>query len=90
MRESALERVLASNALVLYPNPTDDRLVVQLATGVDGGDLQIMDLQGKLLLTQRMSGTGAELNIDEFSNGLYYLRLVHGQESLIGSFAVLH
>jgi hypothetical protein len=60
----------------IYPNPAQDRLIIQ---GLDIGNqykIQIFDMSGKLVYTERTFGEGQnELDIESLERGYYILNL---------------
>ncbi len=76
-------RVLQFSKLTVYPNPVTDQLHISYETAMDGAiQVQIMDLQGKVLLQQELSRqTGsnhAQIAVSHLTNGLYLCRLQSG------------
>lgn len=66
--------------LVLYPNPANGgrtRLVLDRA--VTNADLTVLDMSGKVVMEQRISGSGAlslvEMDLNGLGQGLYLVRL---------------
>ena len=64
---TAVESATASG-IILYPNPTQDRLVVQ---GAEGQTLRVYDLQGRLL----KQAEGTEVQVEDLANGTYLLQI---------------
>ena len=64
---TAVEGATASG-IILYPNPTQDRLVVQ---GAEGQTLRVYDLQGRLL----KQAEGIEVQVEDLANGTYLLQI---------------
>ena len=69
--------------LTIYPNPVTDQLQIRYETAIAGAvQIQIMDLQGKVLLQQELSRqTGAnhaQILVSQLTNGLYICRLQSG------------
>ena len=57
-----------ASGIILYPNPTQDRLVVQ---GAEGQTLCVYDLQGRLLKQTE----GKEVQVEDLANGTYLLQI---------------
>ena len=57
-----------ASGIILYPNPTQDRLVVQ---GAEGQTLRVYDLQGRLL----KQAEGTEVQVEDLANGTYLLQI---------------
>ena len=56
------------NAIVVYPNPTQDVLMIQ---GAESQTLRVYNLQGSLLLTQ----WGNQISVGKLSDGTYLLQI---------------
>ena len=57
-----------TSGITIYPNPTQDRLVVQ---GAEGQTLRVYDLQGRLLRQTE----GTEVQVEDLTNGTYLLQI---------------
>ena len=58
----------AANGIIIYPNPTQDRLMVQ---GAEGQTLRVYDLQGRLLKQTKSK----EVQVEDLANGTYLLQI---------------
>jgi len=61
----------------LFPNPAYEAFYIEFETQTPS-QLQIFSTDGKLLKTQKMDNneTIVKVNVNSFSNGLYYVSLV--------------
>lgn len=74
--------------LVLSPNPVSGMLNIQLpqAAGTDTR-VQVLDSNGRIILEQRFEAqTQVELDVNRFSPGLYWIRVLSGERRAIGRF----
>jgi len=63
--------------LQLYPNPTTDNLSLDFGSEVEKGQVTILDLQGRSLMTQSIANCVKEtLNISSLSNGIYFVKVL--------------
>lgn len=62
-------------SLVVYPNPFQDFLRFQVP--IDGM-LEVMDMQGKVVSSRRLSGTNS-VNLNSVSAGLYVVRITENE-----------
>ena len=62
----------AAGSVVIYPNPTRDRVVVTFNTAT--AYVEVYDAQGKLLTTALID-SGSEVNLSEYERGIYYLKV---------------
>ena len=65
----------AADALVLYPNPAHDQLVVPAPAGTS---VQVLDLTGRVLLTISLPPSG-EVRVAELPAGTYLMRMGEGR-----------
>ena len=65
---SAVENVESNNSVVVYPNPTQDILMIQ---GIEEQALRVFDLQGRLLKTEN----GTQVNVRNLAEGTYLLQV---------------
>ncbi len=73
----------ANNTLMLYPNPVTDQLNVQfISVGSDKVQIQIVNMQGQIILQQNIySQSGINyttISVSQLLNGLYFCRLQNG------------
>ena len=68
----------------VFPNPTNSILHVQLEEFVSNGTLTLFDMNGKVVLSQTVSGVSAQINMSALSTGNYVLRLVENGKASVG------
>ncbi len=84
------EVVFNSKEVRVFPNPTKDRLFVEMVN-VDGiKDVQIIDAQGVYHSNIRAinNGNQIEMEVDKLSPGIYFLRLTHEDQVITKSFVI--
>ena len=64
---TAVENV-TSQDIVVYPNPTQDVLLIN---GIEAQDLRVFDLQGRLLKTEN----GTQVNVSNLAEDTYLLQV---------------
>ena len=70
-----------SNILSISPNPTTDIVRCNL-NGLNNVRLQVLDIYGKLLMEQTVTNSAAEINLSDKASGVYFLRVVDGNNVL--------
>ena len=66
----------------LYPNPASDRIVLDgLADGE--AEVRIHDLSGRLVLTRRIAGPTALLDISSLAPGCYVVKVMQGNRERV-------
>ncbi len=80
---SDVDDVDGNNQIRVYPNPTAKDLFVDLGDLNEDVLLEVFDAQGRLMSTQKTTGTGiTRLSLDT-NNGIYFLR-VKNEEKVFG------
>lgn len=70
-----VSEVLDAAALGLYPNPAADLLTVDLTTFDGAVRVEVLDVQGRVLLTERISSRAlGTIDVSGLSSGTYLLR----------------
>jgi N-acetylneuraminic acid mutarotase len=64
-----------NNDIILFPNPSENELNVQVSGGLGITRLIIRDLGGQELLTQTITDNKAILDISNFTKGIYFVEL---------------
>lgn len=59
---------VAENSILVYPNPTQDILMIQ---GIEAQTLRVYDLQGRLLKTEN----GTQVYVSDLAEGTYLLQI---------------
>ena len=70
-----------SNLLSISPNPTSDIVRCEL-NGLNNVRLQVLDIDGKLLMEQTITNSAAEIDLSDKASGIYFLRVVDGNNVL--------
>ena len=65
--------------LKVYPNPGNGLFYLQSEGTIN--NVQVLDLSGRLLLSQDQNTSQLQLNLDSFANGIYYLKVSVNNES---------
>jgi len=80
-------KVSSSQALQLYPNPAKDHIKIEWGSFKGSFTLEVLTLEGKLLLSETGVATKNELDFN-LADGLYVLRLKSGQNVVSQIFSV--
>ncbi|MBL7984696.1 MAG: T9SS type A sorting domain-containing protein, partial [Flavobacteriales bacterium] len=68
---SAVDELANANALLVYPNPARDRLVVQGEAAL--GEVVLHDAVGRVVLSQRAASDRAHVDVSALPPGVYVL-----------------
>jgi hypothetical protein len=66
----------------LAPNPTNGLVVLSLSKAVNG-QINITDLNGKILLQQAANGLSFELDLLSFEQGTYLVHIIDANNTLV-------
>lgn len=65
--------------VVVYPNPVNDLVFVQLANTDNDVTVQLIDIQGQVVTApQTMNSNIAEINVADLADGIYFIRVTDG------------
>jgi hypothetical protein len=71
----------------VYPNPASDRITVSInERSKENNTVLIYNMQGQLLLQETLKLCTTEIDITNFSNGIYLLRIINGRKELSSRF----
>jgi hypothetical protein len=74
-----------TSAVKIYPNPVKDELTININGNEKSLDLTITDMNGKILLSEKLNISGSEfrkqLDMSGFAQGIYFIRLTSGERS---------
>jgi len=59
----------------IYPNPSNGTFVVRFNTSVNDGSLNLTDINGKLILSKKITGSLYEFNDITLKKGIYFLTI---------------
>lgn len=59
----------------IFPNPATEELNVVVDAGLIGKEISVCDLTGRVLLRERIAAANLKLEISQFSNGIYILKV---------------
>jgi hypothetical protein len=84
--ETGIDNYAMTASMNVYPNPTSDKVNVQLTVNdesLNDGEIQLYDMYGKWLRTIKVTGKVTEIDLSSFAAGVYFVKAVEGQQ-LIG------
>ena len=55
----------------IYPNPAKDRFMVELPSGTEAGQIEIFDLQGRVVFTQTLTSSVSQISFESFAGTMY-------------------
>jgi hypothetical protein len=74
----------SDRAIAIYPNPASDLLTIDLSrTGVSEFTLDLFDLTGRLVLSEKVVGNRSTLNVSGLATGNYAIKLTSEKGTLV-------
>jgi hypothetical protein len=61
--------------MLLYPNPATHTFSLVSQAGIEVLSVEIMDLQGRELLYEKVRDNNLSFNVSSFPQGLYFIRI---------------
>lgn len=80
---TGLSNVPPGHAFSLSPNPTSDRLTVNIAASLVGGRIAVLDAAGRVLLQLPASGPSTMIELGALQNGLLVVQLSLADGTLV-------
>jgi hypothetical protein len=73
---------IISNSIHIYPNPVQDKAIVQLETSImKDAALSVYNSIGILVMTQKIDSQSSMLDMSKLTSGIYYVRIMNGSET---------
>ncbi|NOQ26730.1 MAG: T9SS type A sorting domain-containing protein [Bacteroidales bacterium] len=75
---NAIEDVIAYNKIKIYPNPTSDKIFIEIDYEFDNLKIEILSISGQVLLSKEMESHGItkeELDLSSYPKGVYFVRI---------------
>lgn len=76
-KQAAVEEAVFS--FKCYPNPAQNQVKISLDQGKENGTVEILDLNGQVLLRKTVQGSETEFDLTPLANGMY---LIHYQSNV--------
>lgn len=82
---SSISEPLENSAIALYPNPATDILHVEVNQEMVGAStqIQILDVFGRLVKQEPVRGGNVATDVSNLDSGLYFIRLISGNEIIV-------
>jgi hypothetical protein len=80
---------IGAHQLSVTPNPANDHIEIKYSAGVHDGSLSIHDLTGRLVWQGSLGAGPVSLDVSEWSEGAYFIRLIDDSNGVMsGKFIV--
>jgi|SRR3990172_1110512 len=72
---SGINETALANSIKLFPNPSTGIFVININDKLIGSELKIMNVIGEVVYTKQISENSEEINLSEFTNGVYFITI---------------
>ena len=75
--------------VVMYPNPATSELNIVYNANLDVKNIAVYNIIGKVMTIYRVTGSSANLNLENIPSGIYFVRLLnaHGETVVTKKFS---
>lgn len=77
-------------AISIYPNPTTDNLNVQFTLANETTSYQIIDTKGSVLINGPLNQSNLAIPVNQLSNGIYFIQIIHQGKMNTSKFSIQH
>lgn len=82
-KASAVNDISLDNMLSIYPNPASDFIHIDLAKDISNANLQITNIQGKILYSCNIDQQKSNIDISKLKSGMYIVQLTHKNQMYV-------
>jgi len=81
-----------AEAVKVFPSPAHDVLTISFSNKGDNGmhEISIIDMNGKILETRKMTGKQVQMNVSKLLPGIYSIRITGGGHSVNKVISIVH
>lgn len=76
------------NNFSFYPNPAYEMLYIEVSLSIISANakIEIYDIMGKAVLSQKIKKNKTGIDINSFKKGMYLMKLINGDEIIVKKF----
>ena len=75
-----------TTTISLYPNPTQDKLTIKLNYFEPSLEMNITDILGKKIHSQKLDGLSTSINTSSLKSGVYLVTILNGNQKITQRF----
>ena len=72
-----------TNIASVYPNPTSDLVTIEFTGIIEGAELQLCDVQGRILLTKIVLSNKETISVGQFETGTYFISIKGTKQAIV-------
>ncbi|MBK9590235.1 MAG: DNRLRE domain-containing protein [Crocinitomicaceae bacterium] len=77
-----------TSAIHFYPNPATEFIILDLPDFTASQVLQVMDANGRIVLTQTVNSNKEILNVSQLESGVYFIAITSVESNIISKFTI--
>ena len=74
VRSVGINKNFNKSGLTIFPNPSHDFVTITIVAGLLNNSYKIIDQQGRIVISARLTETSTKVNIEHLPNGVYILQ----------------
>jgi hypothetical protein len=67
----------------LYPNPVKDIFILHVVPELLGQELEMMDIEGKSVISPMISAVNQSINVQHLPSGIYFVKIGEAVQKLL-------
>jgi uncharacterized delta-60 repeat protein len=72
-----------TNIASVYPNPTSDLVTIEFTGIIEGAELQLCDVQGRILFTKIVLSNKETISVGQFETGTYFISIKGSKQAIV-------
>ena len=72
---NGIENIFNKYNITIYPNPTTDKLTIELPSGISPHQIEITDALGRKIYTEKTNLKSVIINLKSFHSGIYFIKV---------------
>jgi uncharacterized delta-60 repeat protein len=72
-----------TNITSIYPNPSSDNVTIEFTGSIQGAELQLCDVQGRILMRKIVLSNTETISVGQFETGTYFLTISGSKQAIV-------
>jgi hypothetical protein len=82
MATDGIEESTINAELSIFPNPTTDNLTLSIVGEIDNVNYQLVDLQGKVIKSEKTTTNSTSINMENLAGSIYFLKVTDNNKTI--------